>query len=478
MKSSQALKELLPQQAALAWFNQIASDSGGFQTLRHTINELISILFHDQVSIPFPAQAGGKYLEYVFKPNMFMISPPTCNIFFPDEYSSYNFSRNFFLEPTRLMYCPEISTPAGGSVVLPASYAPENLARYIFGKGYAKTTFGSEDFSESGDFGAPKSSGHFGEANPGNEVSQYKREQHFMTNEERLKGILFSRENLVPANNEFKAYLGDEQRGKFSQRVAQYMLIKKRYQTRELQITSHLKLSVIPGFSALILDDSPAGQNMLAYVSSVTHRIYATEGGYTNVSLSYARTVSEQENSSERKDDPLIPPWFQETIFGSKKPVQAKPDDAKTLGDSRVPSGQEHVSGPGLSEYYKALIGSKGSAPVTSAVDGKGMYQAAARYLSEYRRRKDSGEDILDYISAITARDYVRVRNAFQFIGSILSEKNLVEAKFSDATGGAFSTKADTKTAEEPLDKDQRTARRQVVRRYRDKIKQGRGFRG
>lgn len=481
MKSSDAISQLLPQQAALSWFNQIANEGGGFQTLRHTVNELISLLFHDQVTIPFPStvttKEGWNYLEYLFKPNMFMISPPACNIFFPDEYSSYSFSRNFLLEPTRLMYCPEAATPAGGTVALPASYAPENLARYMFGPGFAASRLG-KDYTPTGDFGVSGTPGRFGESLSGNEVSQYKREQHFLTNEERMRGILFSRENLVPASNEFKAFLNDDQRGDFSQKIAQYMLIKKRYQTRELQVTSHLKPSVIPGFSALILDDSPAGQSMVAYVSSVTHRIYATEGGYTNVSLSYARTVSEQESSSENKDDPLIPPWFAETIFGSTKKVDAPKTAATTLGDDKVPKGKEVVPGPGLAGYYKALIGDKGSKPVTAAVDGKGIYAAAANYLAAYRKVRDSGEDVLDYISTVTDREYVPVRKAFSFLGATLHNKNLAEAQFSEATGGPFDPKADASSDADPLSKSLRTAQRQVAIRYRNKLKQGRGFRG
>src|SRR5690606_16868920 len=104
-------------------FGGVIGQESGLSTLRMVIQDLMSLIFHDFVSIPFPAKVPRSGLqngvtstdavqrtvgEFLFKPNLYMVPPPVCNIFFPDEYSTFSFSRNFFQEPTRLIYQPEI----------------------------------------------------------------------------------------------------------------------------------------------------------------------------------------------------------------------------------------------------------------------------------------------------------------------------------------------------------------------------------
>lgn len=46
--------------------------------------------------------AGDRMFTQLFLPDCFFASPPRCNVIFPDEYFSFNFSRNFLREVTRL----------------------------------------------------------------------------------------------------------------------------------------------------------------------------------------------------------------------------------------------------------------------------------------------------------------------------------------------------------------------------------------
>jgi len=126
MKSSGRLNELLTEDEGLQWYSGIPGKASGHSSLRSIINDLMNLLFHDFSAPAFPARVtrgdfpeGTKGLpntakvtktigSYVFKPNLYMMPPPVCNIFFPDEYSSFQFSRTFFKEPTRMIYQPEL----------------------------------------------------------------------------------------------------------------------------------------------------------------------------------------------------------------------------------------------------------------------------------------------------------------------------------------------------------------------------------
>lgn len=483
LRSSQKLYELLTDAEALQWFQAVVGRESGFATLRSVVVDLMSIVFHDMVSVPFPARASaeenisnplttaGEVISnkhtigsVVFKPNLFMLPPPTCNIFFPDEYSNFSFSRNFFQEPTRLMYKPELPRPfsQGAPVVLPITYSPPSLDEYMGGSSAAKGTGDEQTETDQGKF-ADKVN---------NTTTSIKRDAQFLTNEEKMKGILLSIERMVPATTAFRASLKDFSKRNFSQRVAEYLHAKKRYESRQLQITSHLKLSVVPGFPVLLLDVSDADQNMIAYCSSVTHRITATEGGYTTTTLSYARTVSEQQSSNSEIATPYIPPWFEEAIFGSVGAASVSEKAAKNIKSDVNGSLYVGANGKKLSEFYASLLGSKGSQALTDIYsDDVTLTGAVARLIGEYKAFLDKpGADVHDFIRKWTDRDYIRARDAMRFLGASTTTKDFRETNFSEFTGGVF--------AGSDFDKSQIEQRQAIITRYRDALKAQRGFRG
>jgi hypothetical protein len=455
--------------------NGILGRESGFATLRTVINDLVSILFHDSVTPAFPSGDFDrndknqlklkKVHEFVFKPNLFMLSPPMCNVFFPDEYSSFTYNRNFFREPTRLIYKPTLPFPGENRVYLPLSYAPDSFMNYMFRGDKLKPIISKYD-----DIATDKDPGHYGDELKDNGTTKIKRVAQFLTNEEKFKGILLAEEGTVPATDEFRAHLGQDQTRTFSARVANYLFYKKRFQTREFQITGHLKLSVVPGFPSLVLDSSAAGQNVIAYCSSVTHRIYATEGGYTTASFSYARTVQEQQ-STGKPNDPLIPPWFKKEIFGEPKQVKLSDQTKEKTGSV---DGVMNVTPEGgtLSSFYETLLGTKGTKAITYLYPGRNMPDAVAGLIAEYNAYKEKpGADVLDFIKEKTDRYYVRVWDAFSYLGASSSTKDLRVEKFSVFTGGAFNPSG-------KLDESQIKQRQDIVRAYRDALKENRGFKG
>jgi len=507
IQSSKKLQGLLEEDQALKWFEGIIGGSlGGFSTLRAVVQELMGAIFHDFTSVPFPARvqttskdfisasvgaspAKKKYTvgNFLFKPNLYMIPPPMCNVFFPDEYSNFQYSRNFFKEPTRMIYKPELPLYLNsGAVTLAYQFEPPSLQHFMTGKGDFSKFQGDDDFA------VAQAPGHFADDDDNKESSQTNnkklREGQFLTKEEKLKGVWMSIESLVPAASTFRQEVSDAQKALFIPQITKYLFFKKRYENRSLQITSHLKLSVVPGFNILLLDDSDAEQSTLAYCSSVSHRIFATEGGYTNVQLSYARSVHEEKVNSSFGNDPPIPPWFDEDVFGAVKPPPASAAAKPTV----TAAGPQFVSPADstLSKYYKGLLGDKGSTALSDVyANEKTARGSLAKLLANYQESKAQGSEVLqEFIAKTTGRDYIRISHFFAFLGAKLPDNsarartNLVEpdtpkptdirnSSFNVFSGGSF----------DPGNKefgDVLKTKFKIIDAYQKALKELRGFRG
>jgi hypothetical protein len=486
--SSKQLDNLLKGQEALDWFEGITSQNSGYTSVRAIIQDLMSIIFHDFVSISFPAAVSHKFSNggtplpsigsspktigtFLFKPNIYMIPPPMCNVFFPDEYSSFQFNRNFFKEPTRLIYQPELPARLGSSdkVCMRHSYQPDSFNNFMLKTGSSTKYQGkSSIFVPQG-----TDPGFFwdDDKGPSKTVTDgKKRDGQFLTNEEWMKGIWLSRESMMPAATEFRITLDDTGKtADFSNKIAKYLFFKKRFQDRQLQITSHLKMSVVPGFPVLILDDSDADQTVIAYCSGVTHRIYATEGGYTNVHLSYARYVAEEDVSSSFGVQYLIPPWLNKEIFGE----MTTPPQSESSGKEVETLGVTLVTPPKLSEFYATLLGEKGSKAISNYFKNEPTLVGSVRKLSkEYRLRKEKGaNEVQRYIAEVTSRAYIKMKDAMDFIGTTTKSKNVEDDSWIEFKGDAFNRTG-------KLDENASKVKQKVVTEYRDILKKQRGFRG
>lgn len=483
--SGNLAKTIINQQQTLDWLMGMTGQTSGFTTLRMVINNLIGVLFHDFSSPAFPSEIVNDNIkgtpldsklkttigEFLFKPNMYMITPPVCNLFFPDEYASFNYSRNFFSEPTRLVYKPEIPTMVGAGVqgiVLPQEYEPPAFSFFMKRKGATpKEYIGDQDVQVDGEQGHINDKDLKKDGKPRGSSNGKKKEQAFMTNEEKYKGILMAQESMVPASTQFRQAIGDAARAEYSRGVAKYLFYKKRFENRQIQITSHLKISVLPGFTTLVLDDSSGAQNIVAYCSSVTHRIYSNQGGFTNTTLSYARLVEEQDVASGKSGEPLIPPWFKEDIFGKKsKPKETK---NKKIEKKSKNAGEQNVVPEALSNYFEKLIGNMGNKSVTHYTAQDTLLKAVGELLLKYKETKDGGGSVDDFINKISRRKYVTIEKAFEFLGC---KQTGTEDGFSQFDGD----RVFGKTAS--LDSKQLKGRRKIIEDYRNALKGSRGFRG
>jgi hypothetical protein len=499
--SAKFLNKLINAKQAQAWFSGV-SHNGGWKSVRSVVQDLLSLIFHDFVPAPFPSRveigslAGGPKLpgsiddktttigNYLFKPNLYMVPPPVCNVFFPDEYSQFTYSRNFFQEPTRLIYQPEMPQfGSAESVPLPMRFQPESFEAYMLQRPIDKFIGGPAN-----PLFVDKDPGSYLDPIKNNPTTTKNRIGQFLTNEERVKGIWLTNESMMPATTIFSSALNVNQNSQlkldFTGQVCKYLFYKKRFENRQIQITSHLKLSVVPGFNVLILDDSVAGHNVLAYCSSVTHRIYATEGGYTNVTLSYARTPEEEAASSTTGNEPPVPAWLDPTVFGTFGTASSSVD--KEADDAVKSAGQVLLSNSNLSKFYKSLLGAKGYKAITDYPPPKGtdpttgvpysqeptIIGSVAYLLDKYSKAKKSGADIQQFIASITSRDYVRIRDAMRFLGCGYPNQDLhPNAPPFNFIDGAFSTT-------NPDYGDINALRQKPITDYIAALQTYRGFRG
>lgn len=486
--SAGEVNTLLKQQESLDWLMGIADRNSGYTSLRMVVNDLMSIIFHDFTAVSFPGLVsnGGvkKSLtssktpttigEFLFKPNMYMIAPPMCNVFFPDEYSSFSYARNFFTEPTRMIYKPELPAFSGvgiSGVALPHVYQPEAFNHFMIGKGPMPTeNIGSADVQVDSDPGKFNDK-DIVDGKPRQSSNGKKREQFFLSNEEKYKGIILAQESMMPASSAFRQNVNEIARRDYSRNIAKYLFYKKKFENRQVQITSHLKTSVVPGFTTLILDDSEANQTLIAYCSSVTHRIYSTQGGYTNTTLSYARTVDEQDMASGKAGEPLIPPWFKKEIFGEKKKPPASKN--KKLAKKVADGGEQVVVPDALSGYFAKLLGDQGSQSLNAYTKEPTMVGAVGKLLEEYRLNRSKGNDAVSaMIDKLTRRRYITVLEAFKYIDATPVGGFDPKSAFNEFySARAFGDSGSADAA-------QLKARRAVIKSYRDLLRDNRGFRG
>lgn len=519
--SSGQLEKLLKNKNLLTLLKGAGGRRNGLFPIRALIMDIMGIIFHDYVGVPFPSQVtreilkGGKaplksadqkqrtIASFLFKPNTYMLSPPACNIFFPDEYSSFQYDRNFFAEPTRLTYRPVPAISDLKKIAIDHVYQPDSFHHFCYGGKDSKSAElrKPDTYQGEGEDLVPKLKDENGDdldayvfpgfyqdgdtratskVNGGN-----KKDFNFITNAEMFKGIWAAHETEMPAVmtylNDVKNYTDPE----FTKKIAKYLLFKKRYEGRSLQITSHLKLSAVPGFPVLVLDDSPAKQSTIAYCESITHRIYANQGGYTNTVLSYARDVEEQDSASENGKDPIVPDWFSEILFGN---------------DSTVGEDGRRFFPKGLANFYKSLLGEKGYKDLASLVNTptSNLANATEELLKKYRAKKSAGSgDLTDFIAKTTRRHYVPLDAAFGFLGAstkdpeesnymvfkgnrLLGKKEVPDTKAgsNSVTLAGKKYEVTTKKTVDTSDKFAQTTRRKIISRYQKKLKERRGFVG
>jgi len=476
--SSGQVQNLLQLSFMSDWLQQLISARSGETNLLTIISLLMNIIYHEYVPVLAPPFIKSQTIKrdalgnpvftkdkksmemidqnivgsFVFKPHIYTIPPPTFNVLFPEMYSSIQYDRNFSAETTRMTLTPQVVEKRGGG---PLSI----LRQKVFKRPMELDTFYEMYTAGHGTNSQTAKRPAKAKYGDGRGQSGRVQEWEFFTNEERFKGINPSFEKLAPApaimslQNQGKVGSKGQREGgspQYVHNVASYEFTAKRFASRRLSVTGVYNIRPVPGYPMLIVDDSDARMNFIAYLNGITHSGNAAGNATTSYALSHPRDVEEvdlnrpilfkdtgkfdfDKDGDEQVFDfermftpnnqPPIPDWFD--------------DNYKTIGGLSV-LYKDMFGGNATSvedinrEFNVSLKGeSKDDASDTKSALSSGtecnshMVNAVKLIIDNYRMAKKAGKEF-SYISEYTDRSFTSPKQAFRFLGA--SPKNATKS--------------------------------------------------
>ena len=218
----------------------------------------------------------------VWKPDFWFLTPPACNVIFPDQYSSLSFGRNMLAEPTRLHLRTELQMKRHTYIKRPAEYNPwmfnlltgpvqQSPVQY----GVTAGAFYLRDRTFAPNFESFKSL-----LEKPSKGGGYKARLH----EVLLPHEKFLGPNTIMVNEgAFSRYATQKERRKYYGFYADYLFWKYYYGGRAGTINMKFNPNIVPGFSCVIFDKADAENpiHYIGFVISVSHSINQGGGGTT-----------------------------------------------------------------------------------------------------------------------------------------------------------------------------------------------------
>ena len=481
----------------------LAGRAGGQTNLAEMVNQLLSAIMHEWVSVPAPPYLKTRIFmrdvfgnikrnkktvnrsvqgeikvdlfEYetaedniiggiIFKPHIYTLPPPTCNVLFPNMYDHLSYQENFLQETTRLQMQPQLPLISqnllqGVRLIRPVELEVfQSLVRDPAHKSIKKRTPDAQ-FSD----GAGQTP----------TFSDY----DWSTNEERIRGIIYNFINLAPAPSTLtltdpgkRTPTGARKGGvpRYLQNVASYEYYKSKYVSRQTTLSGPFNMRPVPGFPLLSLDDSAANMNIISYLDSISHTIVASGSATTTYGISHPRLTDEidlnrpkfksaplgkdldfdlvrDENGNydfntvfDGANQPPIPEWFDDSYrtltgldlryaewFGKnvgvvqnilfKEPTDKEKADIEAQNAARKKALEDKSTKTkkATEDDLPAALRDK----IVPANDTIELHTAANELNKLYFRARDAGHEF-DIASERTRRTFTTIDQAFKFIGA------------------------------------------------------------
>ena len=406
--SSQNLQKFLQDLKIEEFLTSFCGSFGGITSLRELLYSVMALVYHDFVSVPFPAyikpstvtasksgptkvknpdsqtvspteandSSARQLSSFLFIPDCYSLPPPMCNVVFPNQQQGYSFSEDFRNLPTRYAFRASMPLMTGPNTTFPqypTRFYPTAFSDYMFKKRTAQPTELASILGPSQLLNDPKHKdktyasifyGNDKGKGVGTTAGLVLREADYMSNEESLKGIYLEMDTFMPSYTALVKGASPAARTAFIDGVGKYMFFKKRFAARQPVGELIFHPFLVPGFNCCFLDDSEAGQSFIAKLQSVTH-VITHEGCATNVELGYGRDFDEVDELTGGSGEPPTPPWFDTSIFGTidPAPFQTETDYLKSVG--AIDAAEEQYRGlitnptvyTNLNCFYQALLG-------------------------------------------------------------------------------------------------------------------------
>jgi len=225
-------------------------------------------------------EIGGHLYNQLFLPETFFVSPPRCNVIFPDQYFQFSYSRNFAREVTRLSCQGGLGILAGGkgSKILGHHYFAPNI-KDVRGKTlYATLSAGARVLL------------------PHEVHSGIIPKFEWVTDGHRW-GLKASVKGAEATQAQKINYL---------QRLANFQFFLHRWSSRNMELAGIFMPNLVAGFPSVVIDRSAPSSEVLAVLEKalgrrmlptqfmgkivgLTHSV-SQQGGSTSVSFAYCRT--------------------------------------------------------------------------------------------------------------------------------------------------------------------------------------------
>ena len=311
-----SMKQLFAVNAFAGFYRGTLQKLTGMSTLMNLVAIMLEVIHHDVVEIGAPSlvwRAGvdrqdnglakadpdsGVFTRkfgreemiptsVIIKPQIYEAAPPSCNVIFPDVRMELSYQRTFAGEPSRQQAMPTVAFFEEGKFQGIKKMQPEILAAFCNHK-IAGNAIGSKKKK-----GASTSDGE----QPDGDVQEL-RDWHFLTNEEKFRGIVYNHIQSFPTPGKLaKTEAVDEDHDNINEYIdliLRAQFLKSRYQSRGLTCSGPLNLRPVPGFPVLILDDSGAEMDMLGYLMNVTHSQDAQGSDMTSYEIAFPREIAEE----------------------------------------------------------------------------------------------------------------------------------------------------------------------------------------
>lgn len=500
---------------------------GGISDLRTMLYSVMALVFHDFVSVPFPAKIPLKsdktqntISQFFFIPDCYSLPAPLCNVVFPNQIVGYDFQDDYRAQPTRYAFRASMPLMTDQGIQYPqypTQFYPTAFSDYMFGKRTVSDTEKASLLGPSTLLTDPKDPkgrtyasifyGKDSKTAVGTAFGTVLREADYMSNEESLKGIYLDMDTFMPGYTALAKSASPGSRTNFIQGVGSYLFFKKRFSSRSVTAQILFHPFLVPGFNTIFLDESSAGQSFIAKLQGVTH-VLSNDGCATQVDLAYGRDFDEIDDLTGAIGEPPTPPWFDPNIFGEKDTKGLfKKETAYLLKlgaiDDAEKAIRDKVTGPtvfpNLNKFFQSLLGvnsitnyndqtgldPKKTPPLPQLVSVRG----AVSWLLYQFNSVASDPDARDLkVQGLISRPLVNITDAFKFIyaqpvGYNKSGKfQLPEefAQFEANPEGTLAGRFDGKTTTGTPASDQEAIklRRSIINTYVQQLKVQRGFRG
>lgn len=486
----------------------LASRTSGQSSLLDVVNSLLSAIMHEWVSVVAPPYIRSQVFDrdvfgnikrgkhtvrrdtgdgkrkkkvdiydfktaqddivasLIFKPHIYTLSPPTCNILYPNMYDQMSYSHNHLQETTRLRMQPQMFTKTLTQITQSMLIMRPTELEIFTGLTRDEKKKGPKERTPDAKY-----------ADGAGQAPTF-HDYDWATNEERIRGIKYSFVNLAPApgtltlTDQGKRQPSGTRKGgapKYLQNVASYEFYKSKFSARGSTVSGPLNIRPVPGFSILLLDDSASNQNVVAYLTGITHSISADGMATTQYSISYPRLTDEVDynrprfkNGSTGEDEidfdlfrdeegnydfaqmfdgnnePAIPEWFDDDYrnltdlsvryrswFGLKvgavqvvkfvDPAKAEEDAIAAQKAKR--EAENLAAGVAKDSEDPAVWSDAQKDDIVKANNKISLHAAVIELNNRYRKARGNGRE-KEEAGERTARAFTKIDEAFKFIGA------------------------------------------------------------